>query len=92
MPALKNDLDIRDELFGLEERLTIQLVRFVGERLRDLLDRYHTASRGGVLSRRNGLNGQPSLIRPISVDLFARIVERAWGIEKKRQCRSSCDG
>lgn len=45
MPALQNDPDIRDALFSLEEKLTIQQVRFVGARLRDLLIRYDTASR-----------------------------------------------
>ena len=45
MPTLQNDPDIRDDLFGLEEKLTIQQVRFVGERLRDLLNRYNTAPR-----------------------------------------------
>ena len=45
MPALQNDPDIREALFSLEEKLTIQQVRFVGVRLRDLLIRYETASR-----------------------------------------------
>ncbi len=45
MPALQNDPDIREALFSLEEKLTIQQVRFVAERLRDLLTRYRTASR-----------------------------------------------
>lgn len=45
MPALQNDPDIREGLFGLEEKLTIQQVRFVGERLRDLIVRYENASR-----------------------------------------------
>ena len=37
MPALQNDPDIREGLFSLEEKLTIQQVRFVAERLRDAL-------------------------------------------------------
>lgn len=45
MSALQNDPDIREGLFGLEEKLTIQQVRFVGARLRDLLVRYEHASR-----------------------------------------------
>ena len=45
MTALQNDPDIREALFSLEEKLTIQQVRFVGARLRDLLVRYETASR-----------------------------------------------
>lgn len=45
MTALQNDPDIREALFSLEEKLTIQQVRFVGARLRDLLARYETASR-----------------------------------------------
>ena len=45
MAALQNDPDIRDGLFGLEEKLTIQQVRFVGARLRDLIVRYEHASR-----------------------------------------------
>lgn len=45
MPALQNDPDIREGLFSLEEKLTIQQVRFVGTRLRDLLVRYEHASR-----------------------------------------------
>jgi hypothetical protein len=45
MTALQNDPDIRDDVFSLEEKLTIQQVRFVGARLRDLLFRYETASR-----------------------------------------------
>ena len=44
MPALQNDPDIREALFSLEEKLTIQQVRFVAERLRDLLTRYRAAS------------------------------------------------
>lgn len=44
MPALKNDPDIRETLFSLEEKLTVQQVQFVGKRLRDLLVRYETAS------------------------------------------------
>lgn len=45
MPALQNDPDIREGLFSLEEKLTIQQVRFVGTRLRDLLVRYEHVSR-----------------------------------------------
>ena len=45
MPALQNDPDIREGLYSLEEKLTIQQVRFVGTRLRDLLVRYEHASR-----------------------------------------------
>ena len=45
MTALQNDPDIRDDVFSLEEKLSIQQVRFVGARLRDLLARYETASR-----------------------------------------------
>lgn len=45
MPALQNDPDIREALFSLEEKLTIQQVRFVGARLRDLIVRYEHASR-----------------------------------------------
>jgi hypothetical protein len=45
MPALQNDPDIREGLFSLEEKLTIQQVRFVAKRLRDLLTRYCKASR-----------------------------------------------
>jgi hypothetical protein len=45
MTALQNDPDIREALFSLEEKLTIQQVWFVGARLRDLLVRYETASR-----------------------------------------------
>lgn len=45
MTALQNDPDIREALFSLEEKLTIQQVRFVGARLRDLLVRYETVSR-----------------------------------------------
>lgn len=45
MTALQNDPDIRDDVFSLEEKLTIQQVRFVGARLRDLLARYETAAR-----------------------------------------------
>lgn len=45
MPALQNDPDIREGLFSLEEKLTIQQVRFLGTRLRDLLVRYEHASR-----------------------------------------------
>ncbi len=45
MPALQNDPDIREGLYGLEEKLTIQQVRFVGVRLRDLIVRYEHASR-----------------------------------------------
>ena len=45
MPALQNDPDIREAEFSLEEKLTIQQVRFVGVRLRDLLIRYETALR-----------------------------------------------
>lgn len=45
MPALHNDPDIREGLFGLEEKLTIQQVRFVAARLRDLLIRYDPATR-----------------------------------------------
>lgn len=45
MPALQNDPDIREGLFSLQEKLTIQQVRFVGTRLRDLLVRYEHASR-----------------------------------------------
>lgn len=45
MPALQNDPDIRQGLYGLEEKLTIQQVRFVGARLRDLSVRYEHASR-----------------------------------------------
>ena len=44
MSALKNDQDIREGLFGLEEKLPIQQVRFVGARLRDLIVRYENAS------------------------------------------------
>ena len=46
MPALHHDPDIREGLFGLEEKLTIQQVRFVAARLRDLLVRHDTDSRG----------------------------------------------
>ncbi|MBO6883045.1 MAG: hypothetical protein JJ869_05615 [Marivita sp.] len=45
MRALENDPDIRDAPFSLQEKLTIQQVRFVGARLRDLVDRYESASR-----------------------------------------------
>lgn len=45
MSALQNDPDIREGLFGLQEKLTIQQVRFMGARLRDLLVRYENASR-----------------------------------------------
>lgn len=45
MPALQTDPDIREGPFGLEEKLTIQQVRFVGDRLRDLIVRYEHASR-----------------------------------------------
>jgi len=45
MPALQNDPDIREAPFSLEEKLTIQQVRLVAARLRDLLIRYDTASR-----------------------------------------------
>ena len=48
MPALQNDPDIREAEFSLEEKLTIQQVRFVGVRLRDLLIRYETASRADL--------------------------------------------
>lgn len=44
MPALQDDPDIREALFSLEEKLTIQQVQFVGVRLRDLLVRYENAS------------------------------------------------
>lgn len=46
MPVLQNDPGIREAPFSLEEKLTIQQVRFVGARLRNLLVRYETASRG----------------------------------------------
>jgi hypothetical protein len=36
MPALQNDPDIHEAPFSLKEKLTIQQVRFVGARLRDL--------------------------------------------------------
>jgi hypothetical protein len=45
MSAVQNDPDIREGLFGLKEKLTIQQVRFMGARLRDLLHRYENASR-----------------------------------------------
>lgn len=45
MAALQNDPDIREGMFSHDEKLTIQQVRFVAERLRDLLTRYRTASR-----------------------------------------------
>lgn len=46
MPVLQDDdPDIRYAPFSLEEKLTIQQVRFVAARLRDLLVRYDTASR-----------------------------------------------
>ena len=45
MQALHNDPDIREAPFSLEEKLTIQQVRFVAARLRDLLIRYDTATR-----------------------------------------------
>lgn len=44
MPALQDDPDIREAHFCLEEKLTLQQVRFVGARRRDLLDRYDAAS------------------------------------------------
>jgi hypothetical protein len=45
MPALQYDQHICEALFSLEEQLTIQQLRFVAERLRDLLTRYDTAAR-----------------------------------------------
>ncbi|MFY0624124.1 MAG: hypothetical protein JXQ89_20765 [Pelagimonas sp.] len=45
MPALEKDPDIRHGLFSLEDQLTVEQVRFVGARLRDLLVRYETATR-----------------------------------------------
>lgn len=45
MSALQNDPDIRQGAFSLDEKLTIQQVRFVGARLRDLLVRYQDATR-----------------------------------------------
>ena len=45
MSALQNDPDFPEAEFSLEEKLTIQQVRFVGVRLRDLLIRYETDSR-----------------------------------------------
>ena len=45
MSALQNDPDFPEAEFSLEEKLTIQQVRVVGVRLRDLLIRYETDSR-----------------------------------------------
>ena len=45
MPVIQSDPDIRQDVFSLDEKLTIQQVRFVGARLRDLLVRYQEASR-----------------------------------------------
>ena len=45
MSALQDDPDIRQGAFSLDEKLTIQQVRFVGARLRDLLVRYQAATR-----------------------------------------------
>lgn len=44
MQSLTDDPDIREAPFSLEEKLTIQQVRFVASRLRDLLVRYESAS------------------------------------------------
>ena len=57
MSALQNDPDIREAEFSLEEKLTIQQVRFVGVRLRDLLIRYETASLLALLV--NSPNSRP---------------------------------
>ncbi|GGC21639.1 hypothetical protein GCM10011363_42860 [Marivita lacus] len=45
MPVLQNDPGIREAPFSLEEKLTIQQVRFVGARFRNLLVWHETASR-----------------------------------------------
>ena len=45
MPALQNGPDIREAPFSREEKLSIQQVRFVCARLRDLIVGYENASR-----------------------------------------------
>ena len=44
MPVLQNDAGIREAAFSLEEKLTIQQVRIVSARLRNLLVWHETAS------------------------------------------------
>jgi hypothetical protein len=45
MQAIKYDPDIRDGLFRLDEPLTLEQVRYVGTRLRDLIRRHEASSR-----------------------------------------------
>ncbi|MEY4890361.1 MAG: hypothetical protein RIQ75_1491 [Pseudomonadota bacterium] len=45
MPALQNDLDIREALVSIEEKPTIQHARLIGAQLWDLLIQYARASR-----------------------------------------------
>jgi hypothetical protein len=45
MHAIEHDPDIRQGVFSLDEKLTLQQVRFVGDKLRDLIRRNETSSR-----------------------------------------------
>lgn len=93
MPALQNDPDIREALFSLEEKLTIQQVRFVAERLRDLLTRYRTASRDQRAKPIEWAEWSAFIDAAYSCGFVCRDGGEDMGDrEKKRRCRSSCDG
>jgi hypothetical protein len=45
MKAIEHDPDIRQGVFRLDEQLTLQQIRFVGVKLRELIRRHETSSR-----------------------------------------------
>jgi hypothetical protein len=45
MKPMEHDPDIRQGVFRLDEQLTLQQIRFVGGKLRELIRRYETSSR-----------------------------------------------
>jgi len=45
MKAIEHDPDIRPDIFSLEDKLTVQQIRFVASCLRVLINRYETSSR-----------------------------------------------
>ena len=76
MPVLQNDPNIREAPFSLEEKLTIQQVRFVGAQLRNLLVRHETSR-----SRR---------LRPIKWGEWSDFVDAAYSCSFV--CNDSAEG
>lgn len=88
MKAIEHDPDIRQGVFRLDEQLTLQQLRFVGGKLRELLRRHETSSRDElktpVSEKIKTLKRSPAGLEQLSLRDLRRIVHyimrsERWG-------------